>query len=119
VDMLVIVLNHTEELDRVLEGLLDAGVRGATIIESSGMGRTLCTKVPLFGGIRNLFEDCRPNNVTIFSVIRDKERLRRAVESVHAIAGDLEKPGAGFMFVVPVSEAYGFAPELQEQNDRM
>jgi nitrogen regulatory protein P-II 1 len=113
-EMLVIVLNHTEELERVLEGLLEAGVRGATIIESSGMGRTLCTKVPLFGGIRNLFDDCRPNNVTIFSVIKDKTKLQRAMDSVKKIVGDLEQPGAGFMFVVPVTEAYGFAPDLHE-----
>lgn len=116
-DMLVIVLNRTEQLDVVLEGLLNVGVSGATVIESSGMGRTLCTKIPLFGGIRNLFEDCRPSNVTIFSVIKDKVKLRYAVEAVRRIVADLESPGAGFMFVVPVSEAYGFAPELSGQHD--
>jgi nitrogen regulatory protein PII len=113
-DMLVIVLNRTEDLEHVLKGLLNEGVRGATVIDSSGMGRTLCTKIPLFGGIRNMFEDCRPTNVTIFSVIKDQGKLRRAVNIVKQIIGDLEEPGAGFMFVVPVTDAYGFAPELSD-----
>lgn len=115
--MLVLVLNETGELERVLEGLLHVGVRGATVIESSGMGRTLCTKVPLFGGMRNLFEGCRPNNVTIISVIKDEGKLVRAKNKVMEILGDLERPGAGFMFVVPVIEAYGFAPELNELQE--
>ncbi|EEG78498.1 P-II family nitrogen regulator [Dethiobacter alkaliphilus] len=116
-DMLTIILNNTEDLDAVLETLLKVGVRGATVIDSSGMGRTLCTKVPLFGGIRNLFEDCRPNNVTIFSVIKDPGKLRNAINAVKKTMGDLERPGAGFMFVVPVTEAYGFAPELNGHDE--
>lgn len=113
-DMLTIVLNQTDERERVLEALLNAGVRGATVIESTGMGRSLCTRVPMFGGIRHMFEDCRPNNLTIFSVIKDEGKLRRAVDAVKGVLGDLERPGAGFMFVVPVSEAHGFAPELTD-----
>lgn len=111
-DMLIIVLNKTELLNDIMETLLDAGVRGATVIESSGMGRTLCAKVPIFGGIRHLFDDCRPNNHTIFSVINDEIILRRAINDVKAVIGDIDEPGSGFLFVVPVKDAEGFAPEL-------
>lgn len=115
-DMLIIILNNEEDTEPVLQGLLEIGVRGATIIDSTGMGRTLCTKIPLFGGLRTLFQDCRPTNKTIFSVIRTKDKLREAVEFINRLL-NLEKPGTGFMFVLPVSEAYGFATALDsEQN---
>ncbi|MBS4032162.1 MAG: hypothetical protein KGZ63_12190 [Clostridiales bacterium] len=114
-DMLMIILNNEEDTDPVLQGLLDIGVRGATIIESTGMGRTLCTKVPMFGGLRTLFQECRPTNKTIFSVIRTKEKLREAIEFINSKL-NLEKPGTGFMFVLPVSEAYGFASALDSEQ---
>lgn len=39
--LLVIILNKTDVLDYLLEGLSAAGIKGATIIESSGMAMTL------------------------------------------------------------------------------
>lgn len=38
--LLVIILNKTDVLDYLLEGLSAAGIKGATIIESSGMAMT-------------------------------------------------------------------------------
>lgn len=114
-DLLFIIINNEEDLEPILQGLLELGVRGATIIDSTGMGRTLCTKVPLFGGLRSLFQDCRPSNKTIFSVIQDKEKLKDAVNFIKEQI-NLDKPGTGFMFVLPVSEAYGFANMLETEQ---
>ena len=68
-ELLVFVLNKPEYLDEILEALLRVDVRGATVLESTGMGRTLCEKVPIFGGIRSIIQGCRPNNLDRKSVV--------------------------------------------------
>jgi nitrogen regulatory protein P-II 1 len=39
--LLVFVLNNEEYLEKVLEAYVEAGVAGATILDSEGMGRFL------------------------------------------------------------------------------
>ncbi|HOX18964.1 MAG TPA: hypothetical protein PKW82_10945, partial [Spirochaetales bacterium] len=75
----VFVLNRTELLERVLEAYVEAGVAGATILDSEGMGRYLAYEVPLFADFKSLMKGSGPENKTILSVVRDGavgERLR-------------------------------------------
>lgn len=113
-ELLVFVLNRPELLDELLEGFLRADVRGATVIDSTGMGRTLCDKVPIFGGIRTMIQGCRPNNLTIFTVVRTQEKRDDAIRVIYDVVGDLKKPNTGFLFCVPVSYASAFAEALTE-----
>lgn len=41
VNILFLVLNQTEYLDEILDAFVDVGIRGATIIDSQGMGSAL------------------------------------------------------------------------------
>ena len=47
--LLFIILNSAENLEEVLEGLLEVGVTGATVVDSVGMGHII-EDVPLFAG---------------------------------------------------------------------
>ncbi len=102
------VLNKTEYLNKILEGFYDKNIRGATIIDSTGMGQTLSCKMPVFGGIRHLFEDCRPHNLTIFSVL-DDEHVRIAKEVVKEVLGNIDEPGTGIMFALPLDFVSGLS----------
>ncbi|HHX74556.1 MAG TPA: hypothetical protein GX699_06605 [Firmicutes bacterium] len=113
-ELLVLVLNQPEHLDAILEGFLQAGLSGATVLESTGMGRTLCDKVPVFGGLRNLIRGCRPDNVTVFTVIGSVEKRQKAVKVIEDILGDLDRPNTGLYFTVPVSMVRGLAEPLTE-----
>ena len=115
-ELLVFVLNKPEYLDEILEALLRVDVRGATVLESTGMGRTLCDKVPIFGGIRSIIQGCRPNNLTIFTVVRSPQKREKAVAAIEEVMGDLSQPNTGFLFSVPVSSAMGFAESLGEDE---
>ncbi|MDW7650793.1 MAG: hypothetical protein SCK29_10810 [Bacillota bacterium] len=115
-ELIVFVLNQPEYLDEILEGFLRIGVRGATIIDSTGMGRTLCEKVPIFGGIRNMIQGCRPNNQTVFTVVRSAELREKAIGVIKEVLGSLDQPNTGFVFCIPVSYAEGFA-ELLNGDD--
>lgn len=109
-NILFLVLNEVEYLDDILDVFVDVGVKGATILDSQGMGSALANggkDVPFFGSLRNLIDDARPYNKTIFTVIEDDELLEDAVKAVKDILGDMKKPGVGLMFTLPVGKIYG------------
>lgn len=113
--LLVAVINHEEKLDDVLAGFVELGITGATIIGSEGMGRVLSHDVPIFAGLRSLTARSRPGNQTIFSVV-DDDKVDAAIALMQEVCGDLDSPGAGIVFVVPVSRVVGLAPELESDE---
>ena len=104
--LLVIILNKTDVLDYLLEGLSAAGIKGATIIESSGMAMTLSRLDSSFlsASIRGLFSG-EEDNRTILSVI--KNQLDTARKIVYNTVGDLSQPNTGIMFTVPLDFVEG------------
>lgn len=109
-NILFLVLNETEYLDDILDAFVDVGVRGATILESQGMGSALANgdkDVPFFGALRTLLDNARPYNKTIFTVIEDEKVLKDAIEAVQNVLGDMTKPGVGLMFTLPISSIHG------------
>ncbi|NLY36982.1 MAG: hypothetical protein GX046_07090 [Tissierellia bacterium] len=110
-NVLFIVLNKVEYLDEILDSFVEIGIRGATILDSQGMGSALNShgrgSEPFFGMLRHMLDESRPYNKTIFTVVEDDELLEKAVESVMAIVGDIHKPGVGMMFTLPVGNVYG------------
>jgi len=110
--LFVLVLNKTEYLSKILEGFLEIGIQGATVIDSTGMGQTLSTtcKGSIFGGLRHLFEDCRVHNITIFSVL-DETKVKEAKKVVNDVAGDIKNPGTGIIFTLPLDSVSGLAED--------
>lgn len=110
-NVLFIVLNQSELIDEILDSFIEIGVKGATIFDSQGMGsimsRSAKSQDPFYGVISGFLANTRPFNKTIFTVIEDQEVLENAIKAVQAIVGDMNKPGAGLMFTVPVGRAFG------------
>ncbi|MGE5572398.1 MAG: P-II family nitrogen regulator [Bacteroidota bacterium] len=107
---LFLVLNKTDQLNHVLKALYDCGVRGATIMNSTGMGRQLSRQIPIFASLGYLADEDRPYNYTIFAVMKD-EKVAHVIDALNALLGDLSRPGTGIVFTVPVGTVVGLAPE--------
>ena len=107
--LLFIVLNSTDTLEEVLEGLLEVGVTGATVVDSVGMGHII-EDVPLFAGMRNLFRSAKPRNNTVFSVITDTQAAEtmEVLDKILACSGDR---GKGIAFTLPIDAAIGFCKD--------
>jgi len=74
--LLVVVINKTDKLNKILERFLEVDVRGATVIDSIGMGRTLEPEVSTFSTILEIFNvgsGRYPENKTIFTVIKEEK----------------------------------------------
>jgi nitrogen regulatory protein PII len=108
--VLIIVLNKTEYLEDVLSILVKHNVKGATTLDSQGMASTIVnndiTDIPLFGSLKNLLIDRHPYNKTIFTVIKNQEKLYKVVEAIQYLLKDEKKPDGGFMFTIPVDEIF-------------
>jgi nitrogen regulatory protein P-II 1 len=114
--LVVFVLNREELLDRVLQAYVEAGITGATILDSEGMGRFLTYEVPLFADFREFMKGNKPYNRTIFSVVRDESCIDELERLLDAICGGLSSPGTGIFFTVPVDHAKGLVDEQGERN---
>lgn len=112
--LLVVVINQEEKLEQILSGFVEIGITGATIINSEGMGRVLSHDIPIFAGLQTLIARSRPQNQTIFSVIRDRDKVDEVIDLLTEICGDFEDPATGIAFTVPVDRVRGLAPELGE-----
>lgn len=107
--LLFIVLNSTDKLEEVLEGLIEVGVTGATVVDSVGMGRII-EDVPLFAGMRNIFRAAKPRNNMIFSVITDAQ----AAETMNVLEKILDcshEKGRGIAFTLPIDTSIGVCLE--------
>ena len=123
---LLIVLNKVEILDTLLSQLMDNGIHGATILNSTGMIRELSKTsddFPIFGTLRYLIDPDRKESKTIFMVLKD-EQVEEAKNIVRQVVGDIanlilllclpclfcQQEGlgfnAGFIFTSPLYE-YG------------
>ncbi|WP_295207407.1 hypothetical protein [Ruminococcus sp.] len=115
--LMVIILNKTDVIDYLLEGLSAAGIGGATIIESSGMAMTLSKLDSSFlsASIRGLFSGDEDNR-TILSVIKDNQ-LDIARKIVYNTVGDLSQPNTGIMFTVPIDYVEGTVKKPKNEAD--
>ena len=106
--LMVFVLNKIDVLNFLLEDFADAGIKGATIINSTGMAKTLSRLDNSFIGnsLKSLFEIDSDDNRTILAVIKD-DQLETVRKVIKDVVGELSKPNAGILFTVPIDFVEG------------
>jgi nitrogen regulatory protein PII len=108
---LYIILNEVDYLDEVLEALIKAGVKGATILESQGMARAIVASnindMPLFGYLKSMLEGAHPYNKTIMAVIDNEVIIEKVIGQLKVVKEHAKnKQSFGFVFAVPVAKVY-------------
>ncbi len=107
----ILILNKEELLEVLLEGLLEIGISGATIMDSMGMGHILSTEVPIFAGLKFMFTGSRPYNKTIISAIQE-DKVAPMKEMVEKILGPLKESGNGILFFIKLHDVLGLKAEI-------
>ena len=114
--LLIFVLNDEELLEDVLTAYAEAGIPGATILDSEGMGRFLTYEVPLFADFKDFMKGNKPYNKTIFSVITQEKKIPELERLLDEICGNLDNPGTGILFTMPVDYARGLVKYEEEDE---
>ncbi|QOR35652.1 hypothetical protein IMX26_02145 [Clostridium sp. 'deep sea'] len=108
--LLVLILNKTTYLEDILHKFHDIGVKGATVLDSTGVGRTIAehnvSNFAIMHSLRKVIDGGRPYNKTIISVVSD-DLVEPAFKGVAEVIGDLSQPGVGIMFAVPIDNVMG------------
>lgn len=108
--LLVAIINDLTKCHEVLQAWEEAGVSGATILESTGLARIKAAArddLPLIPSLRDLLTSHEFHHRTIFTVVEDEETVERLAEVTQRVVGDFSKPDTGLMFAVPVGRVWG------------
>ena len=106
--VIFVVLNKIECFDELLARLKKAGVVGGTIIESTGMVKSLddSDESYLLGSLRLFLDNPRPDSKTIFFIVND-EQVNIVRKTVNDVLEGIDNPNTGIIFGIPISFADG------------
>ena len=106
--VIVVVLNKTDYLDDLLARLKKAGVNGGTIIQSTGMMKSIddSDESYILGSLRLFLDNPYPDSKTLFFIVED-DQVNLVRKTVDDVLGGIDNPNTGILFGVPVTFADG------------
>jgi nitrogen regulatory protein PII len=107
--LLVYVMNKVDLMDRFIHRLKEINIKGATVIESTGMGRILAENddMDFIGSLKVLFDNPRAISRTFLMALED-EQVPVVLQLIDEIAGDLSRPNTGIVFTLPIETIKGY-----------
>jgi len=101
----VIIMDERELLDDLLMGFVDIGVKGATVLDSRGMGEIVRQDIPIFTGLASLFPETS-GSVTVVSVV-EESFVSKVFDLANEVVGQLDRPNSAICFSLPVDQFRG------------
>ena len=106
---LILILKDLDCITTLITSLAEAGVKGGTLLEGKGMANILMKQeeVPIFGMLRHLMNDTIEEKSHVLLFVLQEEQVLPTKSTIKRITGDLNKPGAGIMFSIPITSVEG------------
>jgi nitrogen regulatory protein P-II 1 len=105
-----LVINNLERLPELLEAWAEAGIPGATVLQSAGLHCLRTCKyrddLPLIPSLDSLLRGSEESNRTCFAIADDTE-VDAIIAATEAALGKLDAPNTGILFVVPLLRVVG------------
>ena len=110
--MVMMILHDPDKLQDLLDAWEAIGVPGATILHSTGLGRTrtnpgMWDDLPLIPNLRDFYEHDEYFGRTVFTVVPDEAMADKVVEATNQVTGDLDQPDTGMLVVLPLLKVFG------------
>jgi hypothetical protein len=110
--MIMFVLDNPDQLDALLENWEKIGIRGATIVESTGIHRRRRKILPM----RYLFQtagNVEESHYTLFAIVESDALVQACLKATEQLVGDLDDPNTGVFAAWPLAVVKGL-PSAQE-----
>lgn len=111
--MIMLVLDNPNQLEALLHAWEGAGVRGATIVESTGIQRLRRVSLPM----RYIFQTAGPveeGHLTLFVIVESEAVVQSCLAATESVTGDLDLPDTGVFAAWPITTVKGLPPRPQE-----
>lgn len=91
--MVFMVLNNPNLLNDMLGAWEKAGIRGITILESTGLHRTRRKFIPMrYASSLSILEE---GNVTLLAIVENEADVQACLTASERVVGDFSKPNTG------------------------
>lgn len=119
VTMLVVILHDLDRFPALLDAWRRIGVPGVTILPSVGgfQAETWLRRGGL-GGLFSLFDQNKPQQRTIISLIDDPEILELAISEADRVVRGFDSPHSGILFAMPIDRAMGLKKWTPKERER-
>ncbi len=102
--LLILIARTEESFDPVVTALLDAGITGATILESRGLGAIIRSEMPIFAGLAALLPHATGSRV-ILSVA-----TQSSIDALMRFVGQLPREQRPIGVTMPATTVLGLEP---------
>lgn len=113
--MVMLVLGDTERYHDIVDAWEATGVKGITMMASTGLGRTRRAGaregMPLMPSLTDFLRAPEEHHHTLFTVVESDEMVEQLVEVTKRILQDMARPDSGVLFVLPVTRAIGLGSD--------
>jgi len=103
--MLFLNLYDEDLLYPILEVFIEEGIDGATILDSTGMGRYI-SNVPLFADFIGFMRQNKNQSKTLISLVPE-DRVGELVSRIEEVTGDLDKKQGAMIMVLDIAFTRG------------
>jgi len=104
--LILCVIDQPDHLNAVLQAWQQNGIRGVTILESTGLHRlSEQPHVPMRYAFGNI--SAERGNFTLFTVVETEATIQRCLELTEAVVGDFNGPNTGIFIAWPLGFAKG------------
>jgi len=108
--MIMFVLNDPDRLNEILEAWEKAEIRGATIIESTGLHRQRKKFIPM-RYTSPIFND-EESHLTVITLAKDESMIQACLQATESVVGNLDSPNTGIFTAWPVAFIKGLQQEI-------
>lgn len=112
--LLIAIINDPDYITDILDEFYQRGIRGATVMDSTGMAHIMAHQVPFFSRFAEFGEDPGKNK-TILTVVKTDEERETVVKAMEAIIGDLEESDTGIVITLPIDYCKGLGKLKEEE----
>jgi hypothetical protein len=122
-NMILFVLHDPEKLAGLLSAWEQAGVSGATVLYSTGLGRIrqdqgVRDDLPLMPSLESFYPRPEELSRTVFTIVETDALVKKVIAATEEVIGDLTEPDRGLLVVLPVSQTRGLRRHTPPKNSK-
>lgn len=107
--MIFFVLDDPNRLNELLDAWEHAGIRGVTILDSTGLHRVRRKFIPMRYALSITNQE--ESHTTLLAIVDNTEKIQACLQNTEALIGDLDQPHTGVFAAWPLSIVKGFPEE--------